>query len=65
MRSIHHLAVHPNPRPAKSRRRTGPVACALFITVVAAGVAGAALWLTSAVVQSNARTASMILSYEQ
>ena len=65
MRSFPNLAVHTNPRPAESRRRTGPVACALFITIVAVGVTGGALWLTSAVVHSNARTASMILSYEQ
>jgi hypothetical protein len=65
MRSISHLVVHTNLRPAEGRRKTGPVACALFITVVAMGVTGGALWLTSAVVHSNARTASMILSYEQ
>jgi hypothetical protein len=65
MRSISHLVVHANPRPAASGHRTGPVACAVFIAVVAMGVVGGTLWLTSAVVHSNARVASMILSYEQ
>ena len=65
MRSIPHLVVHTNSRPAEGRRRTGPVACALVVTVVAMGVTGGALWLTSAVIHSNARAASMILSYEQ
>lgn len=65
MRSIPNLVVHTNPRPAQTKRTSGPVACAVFITAVAMGVTGGALWLTSAVVHSNARAASMILSYEQ
>jgi hypothetical protein len=43
---------------------SGPVACAVIMAVLAVGVIGGALWLTSAVIHSNAEAAAMILSYK-
>jgi hypothetical protein len=64
MRTISDLIVKTTPHGEQDKRYSGPVACAVFIAVLAISVTGGALWLTSAVVHSNAEAASKIL-YEQ
>jgi hypothetical protein len=59
--SIVHLNARSTPEGEDAKRHSGPVACAVFIAALAVGVTGGALWLTSAVVHSNAEAAAMIL----
>jgi hypothetical protein len=49
------------PEKAQEKRSSGPVACAVFIAVLAIGVTGGTLWLTSAVIHNNAQAANLIL----
>jgi hypothetical protein len=60
MRSTTNLVTETLPEKAQCKRGSGPVACAVFITVLAIGVTGGTLWLTSAVIQ-NAQAATMTL----
>ncbi len=60
MRSITNLVTETLPEKAQVKRGSGPVACAVFIAVLAIGVTGGTLWLTTVVIQSNAQAATMI-----
>jgi low temperature requirement protein LtrA len=64
MQSLSELNIKTTPREPQAKRQTSPVACAVFIAVLALAVTGGTLWLTSVVVNSNAQAAAMILSYE-
>ena len=61
MRSTTNLVTEPLPEKARERRGSGPVACALFIIVLAVGVTGGTLWLTSSVIHNNAQAANLFL----
>jgi hypothetical protein len=52
MRSTTNLVTETRSEQAQSKPCSGPLACAAFITVLAIGVTGGTLWLTSVVVHS-------------
>ena len=64
MRSISDLIIKTTPHGADEPQSSGPVACAVFIAVLAIAIAGGAFWLGDSFISNNAQAASLAMGYE-